>query len=668
MSEVNLNEGVTVTVDDATVIAAPIDDTLTISGDAADAKAVGDALALKADKSELSAQVSVNGQSADAQGLIVVTGEDIDVSTTDTTKMNTKFAALDAKTAEDIKMSSESSAKTIAQAIEDGLNVTADQVPIAEGETTTVAEELERLDSEKGRVKTVNGKSPTSNGNVQVEEVAYARNLVSDAAAASVGTFIDRMSGGGSSVSDGTAYLQQMRGNMTHTGVVAESFTVTVTSTAEDPITAEVTTPETFRTQAETGGTYTFTYTTDAWDTDPSTWGMTVTGTPADGDVITVVWVEEDLGTITPAQPSDFTATGWNLYKHSNGYARVLKYDYKYHVGGTYTSLAYSATPSGNQTAITVSDGTFDIPADGYVHVTGGTSTDTYITPEWQDWTEGPSGSWAAYSESTIDVSSLFGTGKLFEYGLLAVENTYDIIDFEMGVATSKIGRMANTSVNMAAIIASGRAYDADEDYIYYVKANADITTEDISEMTGQFTASDHGIEMIGGTEVDVTCLILYGNNLKNKLERDCITKSQDIVDNLTSTATDKALSAKQGKVLDEKLSFKAGDTFDTVYNVVTPGYITSSTKTILFTFMLPKDASGRTVTITEMKGSVRGGSGYVDSLSSDATDLKSTYTVTVSYNHGYAVTISMVKSTAYANVTNNTPIIGSIKLTLTFA
>ena len=324
MSEVNLNEGVTVTVDDATVIAAPIDDTLTVSGDAADAKAVGDALALKADKSELSAQVSVNGQTADAQGLIVVTGEDIAVSTTDTTKMDAKFSALDAKTAEDIKMSSDSSAQTIAQAIADGLSVTAEDVPIAEGETTTVAEELERLDSEKGKVKTVNGKSPTSNGNVQVEEVAYARNLVSDAASASVGTFIDRMSGAGSSVSDGTAYLQQIRGNMSHTGIIEESFTVTVTSTAEEPITAAVTTPATFRTQAETGGTYTFTYTTDAWDTDPSTWGMTVTGTPEDGDVIIVVWVEEDLGTITPAEPTDFTATGWNLYKHSNGYARVL--------------------------------------------------------------------------------------------------------------------------------------------------------------------------------------------------------------------------------------------------------------------------------------------------------------------------------------------------------
>ena len=43
MSEINLNEVVEEVVDDATVITVPIDDTLSVSGEAADAKAVGDA-------------------------------------------------------------------------------------------------------------------------------------------------------------------------------------------------------------------------------------------------------------------------------------------------------------------------------------------------------------------------------------------------------------------------------------------------------------------------------------------------------------------------------------------------------------------------------------------------------------------------------------------------
>ena len=74
MSEVNenLNEAIEETVYDATVITVPIDDTLQNSGEAADAKAVGDALALKADRSELSAAITVDGQSADNQGVIIL--------------------------------------------------------------------------------------------------------------------------------------------------------------------------------------------------------------------------------------------------------------------------------------------------------------------------------------------------------------------------------------------------------------------------------------------------------------------------------------------------------------------------------------------------------------------------------------------------------------------
>ena len=47
---------------------------------------------------------------------------------------------------------------------------------------------------------------------------------------------------------------------------------------------------------------------------------------------------------------------------------------------------------------------------------------------------------------------------------------------------------------------------------------------------------------------------MIYGNSLKNKLEVDVVTKSQDIVDALNSTATDKALSAKQGKTLSDQI------------------------------------------------------------------------------------------------------------------
>ena len=42
----------------------------------------------------------------------------------------------------------------------------------------------------------------------------------------------------------------------------------------------------------------------------------------------------------------------------------------------------------------------------------------------------------------------------------------------------------------------------------------------------------------------------LYGQNLVDKLRTDVVTKSQDLVNNLTSDATNKALTAAQGKAL----------------------------------------------------------------------------------------------------------------------
>ena len=116
MSEINLNEEVEMVVEDASVITTPIDDTLTQSGEAADAKAVGDALATKADISQVTG-ITVNGQSPDAQGAILIDGDEIPVSGTDSTLLVEALAALDAKTGEDIPIDSESGADSIADAI-----------------------------------------------------------------------------------------------------------------------------------------------------------------------------------------------------------------------------------------------------------------------------------------------------------------------------------------------------------------------------------------------------------------------------------------------------------------------------------------------------------------------------------------------------------------------
>ena len=95
-----LNEQVEETVDDAEIITAPIDTTLTHSGEAADAKAVGDALAGKADRSEVQSNITVDGQSKDANGNITVRAQHIPYDTTGNETVKSKLDELAGKTAD----------------------------------------------------------------------------------------------------------------------------------------------------------------------------------------------------------------------------------------------------------------------------------------------------------------------------------------------------------------------------------------------------------------------------------------------------------------------------------------------------------------------------------------------------------------------------------------
>ena len=373
---------------------------------------------------------------------------------------------------------------------------------------------------------TVNGISPDSvTRDLEIDTVPLADNLTSDEAQINTGTYILRTSGGEASISDGDAWLSDIRGNMTKTGYVAESINMTVSlidPTSEDPISATLD-RDTFVEEVTSSQTITLTYTT-AWSADPATYGITVTGTPVAGDQIQVVYVKENRGTITTANPSSFLSTGWNLYNHAAGYARVVKYseEYGFMIDGTYTALKFSATLSGEQETITPVDGYFTVPSDGYVFVTGGNSTDTEIWMTWSDWTEEANGGvFEAYTSSSIDLS---GVMVDFPAGLMKIGNVYDEINLNVGKAYSRIERMEYNSENLESVIASGVPYDTDTDYIYAVRAVPAVYT---ISLDGEYTVSDHGTEMFVGTNVALTASSLYGNDLKGKLRRDVLTISQ---------------------------------------------------------------------------------------------------------------------------------------------
>ena len=587
----DLNEEVEVVVQDSDVITVPIDDTLSNSGEAADAKAVGDALALKADKSELQAAITVNGQAADAQGAILVNGTEIPMSGTDATTLKAAIEAVDGKTAADIKMSSASGAKTIAQEIADNEDKTAEDILMAPGSAVTVAgkvgaveiagtansEAIALLQAKTGadiavsaedstkiadalaaRIRTVNGDGPDDNGNVQVQHALTADNLTSSASQNTTGEFVRRTSGGSASISTGDAWMSFIRGNRTHVGFVPEQLNMTVNAApreqGETPITATID-RDTFVAYVSVSGTTSLTYTT-SWSADPTLYGVTVTGTPVSGDQVVIIYVKEDRGTIIQSDPQTFVSTGWNLYDNEVGYAIGLKYadTAQFRIGGTYTAVKFSSTIDGTKSTITPSDGLFNISANGYIWVEGGNATDTYVFMTWSDWVlPDDIPEFEAYSESVIDLSVLMAAH--FEYGLLRVADVRDEINFNTGIATSKVERISYSAENLAAAEASGLEYEYDTNYIYLERATPIDYDLDDYDLDGMYSVNDHGLEYFTGSDIAVYAVQIYGNNLKNKLERDVLTKSQDLVNNLTTNDATKALSAAQGYALNSKIS-----------------------------------------------------------------------------------------------------------------
>ena len=421
------------------------------------------------------------------------------------------------------------------------------------GDVADLNHNMDVIDNElHKRGKTVNGVEPDESGDYKVDEVQFAHQIVADDAQQSSGEYIFRTTGGDASLSDGDAKLVSLFGRSLHTGATPESLNMSVNAVprgeGEESIVASIN-RDTFVAYVLSSGTITLSY-TDAWSANPSLYGVTVEGTPVAGDSIVIVYVKEERGLITNSDPDKFISTGWNLYNHTVGYAKVKKYssNYGFLCGGTYTKLEFAATLEGEKTTITPASGYFTIPSDGYIFVTGGNNTNTYILMTWSDWGEGYEGSWKAYSESAIGLTTIMTN---FPYGLMQVGAVADEINFTMGKAISRIERMAYTAENVAIAEASGRDWDADTSYIYIVRASE--VAYDVSA-TGDYTASDHGEEIIEGGTVPVFVQTLYGQNLVDKLRTDVLTKSADLVNNLTTNDSTKALSAAQGYALNSNI------------------------------------------------------------------------------------------------------------------
>lgn len=284
-------------------------------------------------------------------------------------------------------------------------------------------------------------------------------------------------------------------------------------------------------------GTMTFTYDgTNGWDSAPASYGITVTNTPVDGDEISVVCTKEVRGTITVFEPEEFYSTNWNLYNHTLGYARVLHYKEtaSFILGGTFTAgtVKFSTTndPSATKTDVVLVDNldgtySFEVDEDGFVWLEGGNEADTYILMTWTDWTAGlpADHEFEPHTASTIDLTGLIGTGKLFSFGLAAIGEVHDMIDLSIETAYKRIERISYSTLHLEQVRELDVDYIYDADWIYYVSPEPSI--QPIS-LNGAYTVNDHGLEVFTGTFVPGTAEMLYGHNLVDKLRTDVLTIS----------------------------------------------------------------------------------------------------------------------------------------------
>lgn len=404
----------------------------------------------------------------------------------------------------------------------------------------------EKLDALLAETPETVNSTPVTEGtrNIRIDEVPLADNLATDTTQFNAGDYIVRTSGGSASIEDGAASLLSIKGAMVKSGYIAPVCNMTVTPASEESDLAVTIDEDTFFAEVSgSSGTQSFSYTTE-WTPDPAEYGITVTGTPADGDAISVAFVRENRGTITVATPSTYNSTGWNLYDNSVGYAMVVDYseDYGYRIGGSYVTVEFAETLNGERETITPVSGLFAVPADGYVFVTGGDAT-TYIYATWSDWTEGYSGDFESYTVSTIDFTSVMVD---FPFGLAAIGEAKDEINFNAQTSISRIGRLGYSAENLETVIESGVDYDTDTSYIYYVRTTPVTRTFSVDP---SYTVSDHGLEFLTGTTIPCECVSIYGNDLKNKLIRDVVTKSQDFF------ATQMPMSPSDDTTVSEELT-----------------------------------------------------------------------------------------------------------------
>lgn len=116
---------------------------------------------------------------------------------------------------------------------------------------------------------------------------------------------------------------------------------------------------------------------------------------------------------------------------------------------------------------------------------------------------------------------------------------------------------------------------------------------------------------------------------------------------------------------------YEPGDTFECDYDVIMSGYITSGATGVRVSFPSPKRLDNiKSITCQSFKCEARGLKGYLNGEAGSIEFVgRSGYTITINKSNNNVIVFLIIKSSAWTNVDNNTPVVfvaykGDLKLT----
>lgn len=376
----------------------------------------------------------------------------------------------------------------------------------------------------------------------------------------------------GTWTSDGVGQVILASYGLSASGVTDPSISVSVSGSG---VSSATVVPSTFATAAESSGVYEFTYAAaeNSWQRESTNvlladFGIAATGTPNDGDIIsvnfvegtpnsvvTVVYTAAEQGTINVATPTGFSATGFNQFDKDtmfienatfasgaiasganyvaycrakggvdNGYVAYSEGEYILGIGWCATLPAIGTSVVTTDAAVSSSLASIPFAQDGYVVIEVTNMDDLCVHPKWSGSADTDYAAYVAPSTITFPQEDVEGVDlPLKTYGMPRIGAVVDTLDLDAGTYVQRIGRLAYTPANMSTVMGYGTAYDYDDNWIYYVLPQQVTYSVNVAP---DYIVNDWGTEEFLGTTVPVSMQTLYSQNLRDKLRTDVLTIS----------------------------------------------------------------------------------------------------------------------------------------------